>query len=118
MMPSVPPRSRQDNSRCGQAGVAGRVDEEFLPHIVTSVTRPVRDAKLSGTTCSTPARLHGSGVTKVEFLLTEQDHHVLIDGGISTSYGWIAKWNTTTVANGTYFVAKHRLRRQRIEQAQ
>jgi hypothetical protein len=73
-----------------------------LPHIVTSVTRPVRDAKLSGTTLLDAGATAWVRVTKVEFLLTEQDHHVLIDGGISTSYGWIAKWNTTTVANGTY----------------
>lgn len=41
-------------------------------------------------------------MTKVEFLLTEQNHVALIAGGISTPYGWIAKWNTTSVANGTY----------------
>ena len=32
----------------------------------------------------------------------EPDHSKLIAGGRPTLYGWIAKWNTTGVANGTY----------------
>ena len=42
-------------------------------------------------------------MTKVEYLLTDESHHSeLIAGGVSTLYGWLAKWKTTSVANGTY----------------
>ncbi len=42
-------------------------------------------------------------VTKVGFLLTDQTHQIKLIGGVDlTPYGWVAKWNTTSVANGTY----------------
>ena len=43
------------------------------------------------------------GVTKVEFYLTGGSlNNVLIASGGSTTYGWIAVWNSTTVPDGTY----------------
>jgi hypothetical protein len=75
--------------------------EVFSSHIVTTVLRPSNDATLSGTTVLDAKTTAWVRVTKVEFLLTEQNHHVLLAGGISTPYGWSAKWNTTSVANGT-----------------
>ena len=42
-------------------------------------------------------------MTKVEFLLTDENHHSnVISGGEPTFYGWLAEWKTSTVANGTY----------------
>jgi hypothetical protein len=42
-------------------------------------------------------------VTKVDFVLSGgslSDH--LVGSGVRTPYGWIARWHTTTVPNGTY----------------
>ena len=42
-------------------------------------------------------------VTKVEFYLVgASQHETLIGTGRSTDYGWTTRWDTTTVANGTY----------------
>ena len=43
------------------------------------------------------------GVTKVEFHLTGGSlNDALIATGASTTYGWLAVWNSTTVPDGTY----------------
>ena len=77
--------------------------EEFLPHIVTSVLRPANGATLSGTAVLDAGATAWVRVTKVEFLLTDETHHSdLIAEGHLIPYGWVAKWNTTSVANGTY----------------
>jgi len=42
-------------------------------------------------------------VSKVEFDLTGASGHAeVIATGQSSLVGWLARWNTTTVANGTY----------------
>jgi hypothetical protein len=74
-----------------------------LPHIVTSVIRPVDNAKVSGTTVLDARATAWVRVTKVEFLLTDESHHsTMIANGNSTLFGWLAQWNTASVANGTY----------------
>jgi hypothetical protein len=86
------------------AGWHGRPShEEFLPHIVTSVVLPANDATLSGTAVLDARATGFYRITKTEFFLTDEDHHrKLIAEGIPTLYGWLAKWSTTSVANGTY----------------
>ena len=77
--------------------------EQFLPHIVPRLLRPVNDAKLSGAITLDSAAPAWIQVTKVEFLLTDKSHHVtLVAQGSPTLWGWIAKWNTANVANGSY----------------
>jgi hypothetical protein len=77
--------------------------EEFLPHIVTSMRRPANGATLSGTTVLAAQATAWVHLTKVEFLLTDESHHsTVIAEGHSTLYGWLAKWNTASVVNGTY----------------
>lgn len=78
-------------------------DEQFLPHIVTSVVHPANEAVLSGTTVLASETTAWVKVTKVEFLLTDESHHrAALVKGFPTPYGWLAKWNTASVANGTY----------------
>ena len=77
--------------------------EQFLPHIVPRLLRPVNDAELSGAITLDSAAPAWIQVTKVEFLLTDKSHHVtLVAQGSPTLWGWIAKWNTANVANGSY----------------
>ena len=66
-------------------------------------------ARLNGATLSGNAVLDAKAVgyftvTKVEFRLTGgSQHDTLIGTGVGlTRFGWITRWNTTTVANGTY----------------
>ena len=79
--------------------------EQFSSHLVTGMVRPANGAKVSGTTLLDATATGFYRVTKVEFRLTGGSHHdTLIAGGYRTLYGWLAKWNTTSVANGTYSV--------------
>ncbi len=81
----------------------GLPTHQVFPNLLTSVLIPSNGAKLSGTTVLDAAATDYLRVTKVEFLLTDETHHsTLIAGGYLTFYGWVAKWNTTSVADGTY----------------
>ena len=81
----------------------GLPTHQVFPNLLTSVLIPSNGAKLSGTTVLDAAATDYLPVTKVEFLLTDETHHsTLIAGGYLTFYGWVAKWNTTSVADGTY----------------
>ena len=68
----------------------------------TSVLVPSGGDTVSGTSVVLDASA-SSGVTQVQFELTGG---TLTDSVIATAaptyYGWIAKWNSTTVADGTY----------------
>jgi hypothetical protein len=78
-------------------------DEQFLSHLVTSVLRPANDAKVSGTTVLDATATSFNRVTNVEYLLTDGKHDSkLIAVGHLSPYGWLAQWNTSSVANGTY----------------
>ena len=64
---------------------------------------PANDAKLSGKVLLDAAVKAYYRISKVEYLLTDEDHHSkLIAEGIPTLFGALAQWNTTSVANGTY----------------
>jgi hypothetical protein len=76
--------------------------EAWAP-LQTQVLVPSNGSSLSGTTVLDASASPGYSVTGVQFELS--------GGGISdqvvgtatpTLYGWIAQWDTTTVANGTY----------------
>jgi hypothetical protein len=68
-----------------------------------SIATPRNGSSLSGSVllgASAPANV---GVSKVEFYLTGGSlNNALIATGGSTTYGWLASWNSTTVPDGTY----------------
>ena len=70
----------------------------------TFVAIPSNNATVSGTSQILDAGA-SSGVTQVQYEITGG---TLTDSVIATAtpsiYGWVAKWNTTTVANGTYIL--------------
>jgi hypothetical protein len=77
--------------------------EQFSPHISTRVLAPTNNAHLSGTTLLDATGKAYYRVDKVEFILSDENHHSeVIADGIPTLFGWIAKWNTVSIANGTY----------------
>ncbi len=79
--------------------------EQFLPHLSTRVLRPANGATLSGTADLDATATAWVSVAKVEFLLTDGTRHITVIGrGLLTPYGWLATWDTTSVANGTYTV--------------
>jgi hypothetical protein len=64
---------------------------------------PANGASVSGATLLDASAIDNIRVTKVEFLLGgPNSHDTLIGLGKQTLYGWLFKWNTTTVANGSY----------------
>ncbi len=69
----------------------------------TAVSVPSDGATLTGTQTLDASASDSSGVTKVEFHLTGGTlNDAVIATGAPTYYGWIASWDTTTVADGTY----------------
>ena len=70
----------------------------------TFVAIPSNNATVSGSSQILDAGA-SSGVTQVQYEITGG---TLTDSVISTAtptiYGWLAKWNTTNVANGTYIL--------------
>jgi hypothetical protein len=82
---------------------------EVLPPFTTEVRRPAAGAHLSGTQLLDAVAQDGSSainslkVTKVQFyLMSPSRQEILIGTGGQSLYGWIALWNTATVASGTY----------------
>ena len=77
-----------------------------IPDPITKIRSPASNARLSGTKwLDAVATDSAMNVTKVEFLLTgESDQTKLIAVARPTLFGWIAKWNTTSVASGTYML--------------
>ncbi len=77
--------------------------EQFSHGLWTRVFLPANDAKLSGTAVLDAIAKAYYRISKVEYLLTDEEHHSkLIAEGIPSFYGAFAQWNTTRVANGTY----------------
>jgi hypothetical protein len=70
----------------------------------TNILKPENDARLSGTELlDAVATGDLENVTRVEFLLTGgSEPSKLIAVARPTFYGWIAKWNTASVASGSY----------------
>ena len=84
------------------APVAGGNGETF-PKLVPHLFVPANDATLSSTAVLDALVTGYFKVTKVEFYLTgASQHDTLIGTARTTPYGWVTRWNTTTVANGTY----------------
>ncbi len=83
------------------AGITVTVDN--LP-LHTTVLVPSSGATLSGSAAVLDASAGGtSDVTSVQFEVSGgslSDH--VVGTATLTLYGWIAEWNTTTVADGTY----------------
>jgi hypothetical protein len=72
------------------------------PPPTTSVLIPANGATVSGISQVLDASA-SANVTSVTFELTGgPDNDSQIATGSSTIYGWVAKWNPTTVPNGTY----------------
>ena len=70
-----------------------------------TVVAPSNGATVSGSTglAATPLT---SGVTRIFFVATGGSlHGTQIAGSTATYDGWLGRWNTTTVANGTYQIA-------------
>jgi hypothetical protein len=70
----------------------------------TSIVIPASGASVSGGQVTFDAQVPaGVGVNKVEFHLTGGSlNNALIATGSPSYYGWLAKWNSTTIPNGTY----------------
>ena len=82
------------------AGVTISVDN---PPPTTSVLVPSSGATLSGGQWLDASASGNVAVQKVEFHLTGGTlNDALVATGTPTYYGWLAGWNTATVANGTY----------------
>ncbi len=81
--------------------VAGGDGAIFPP--VTNMLIPANGATVSGSTVLDAWARGYFSVRKVEFYLTGgSQHDTLIGTGTSSLFGWSVRWNTTTVANGTY----------------
>jgi hypothetical protein len=73
---------------------------QFPP--TTFVGIPSDNATVSGTSQLLDAGT-SSGATKVQYEITGGTlTNQIIATGVPTYYGWLAQWNTTTVANGSY----------------
>jgi len=82
------------------AGVAIIVDN---PPPTTGILVPSAGATLSGSQSLDATASGNVALKKVEFHLTGGTLNVvLVATGTLTYYGWLAGWNTTTVAKGTY----------------
>ena len=70
---------------------------------VTHVRKPANNEQLEGRQYLVATASADLGVKKVLFQITG-DGRTLVETAVTFPYGWLAKWNTTTVANGTYTV--------------
>jgi hypothetical protein len=72
------------------------------PPASTAVVIPTNEATQSGPDVLLVASA-SANVNKVSFELTGGlDNHTAIAHGFPTAYGWLARWNTLSVPNGTY----------------
>lgn len=75
-----------------------------LTDVHTRMINPLNGAVLKGTCLLDASASDMSGVTKVEFRLTDSatGRDTLIGVGKPTFYGWLVFWNSIGIANGTY----------------
>ena len=68
------------------------------------IVLPLKGAKLEGNQILDAVTTDTSTVTRVEFQATGGSLHDALVGTATThsDYGWFARWNTTTVPNGSY----------------
>ena len=69
----------------------------------TGILRPAAGATLSGVQVLDAGASALLGVTKVVFSISGQGKTVT-QSATTTAYGWLSRWNTTSVPNGTYTV--------------
>jgi pentapeptide repeat protein len=80
-----------------------QVDVTPTTQFFTRVLIPPNGASLARTQVLDAAAADPVGVTKVLFELTGGTlSHTMIATGTPTLFGWVAKWDTTSVPNGTY----------------
>ncbi len=85
----------------GWQGIPKR--QVFRSFVRTRVLVPADHSALSRTTVLDAMAAYYLPVTKVDFLLSNSSQHSTIIATASpSSVGWLAKWNTALVANGTY----------------
>jgi hypothetical protein len=74
-----------------------------FPPPSTSVLLPSNDATVTGNTVLDASAQSGAGILSVSFEVSGNGltNHVVATG-TPTLYGYLAKWNTTSVPNGTY----------------
>jgi len=74
-----------------------------LTAVHTTLVLPTKGAILSGVRLFDAAAPDASGVRSVRFLATNsREHRSLIGIGTRTEFGWLTRWNTRTVPNGSY----------------
>ena len=70
---------------------------------VTNVVRPTADEQWGGSQYLAATATSNLGIDKVEFHITGEGRTV-VEAARTYTYGWLARWDTTTVANGAYTV--------------
>jgi hypothetical protein len=70
---------------------------------VTAVVRPTPDDQWEGSQYLAATATASTGVDKVVFRITGEGR-TIDEAGRTYTYGWLARWDTTTVPNGTYTV--------------
>ena len=74
-----------------------------IPKLTTRILTPRDGAILSGRTVLGSSVTSYSGVTSVTFLITGgSEHDTPVATARLTPVGWLARWDTTAVPNGTY----------------
>jgi polyvinyl alcohol dehydrogenase (cytochrome) len=77
----------------------------FTTPPATQVAAPPNGATVKGSQWLDASASSAIGVNRVEFHLTGGAlNNVLIGTATSTTYGWLYRWDSTTVANGAYFL--------------
>ena len=103
LLHSAPPRFRRPFSPCGPSGTVGQVTRSSCHISSPTCSDRRRVLPLSGTAVLDADASAWQPVTRVEFLLTDENHlRTIISGGEPTYFGWFAEWNTSTIANGRY----------------
>ena len=74
-----------------------------LPPPVTRVLKPAADAQLIGSEYLAATATSTLGVRNVEFRITGNGGTAIVQAGLSL-YGWVGRWNTRSVPDGTYTV--------------
>ncbi len=76
---------------------------EVLPPLVTKMLRPANGETVKGTVLLDAKATDYFALTGVHFYLSGPSFSDrLIGQGVQSLYGWLALWNTTKLANGTY----------------
>jgi peptidoglycan/LPS O-acetylase OafA/YrhL len=73
------------------------------PDLHTGIQRPAHGSTLSGTTILDATTTDNVDVVKADFVLTGGGlSGTIVATGTRSLFGWVAHWNTVTVADGTY----------------